>query len=529
MRMRRPPVRRTEMGSPHLRPKEMERKPMFEWTKAIIICIASVSSFVTFAWYRKSLHLQRKSANFEKLDRCDLTSYPIWQIGELQELNLSGCDNINLPPDSKLWSRFKSLRKLDLNNSTLKDLPDEMRFLSSLEILFLSENQFDQIPNVVRSLHNLRVLSLRGNSLQELSASDLPISSIVWLILTNNEISKIHSNIGDAKLLRKLMLSHNKITDIPKEMGKCKNLELIRLATNNINSLPREILTLPKLAWISLSGNPMSKSPKNVEKIIEETEVQMQSKVLGSGASGVVYKAKHNGKDVAVKIFKQKIKGSDGNAADEASINGLINHPLAISAIGVIPGESAYKGMVMDLLSGTHPLGKVPNFGTVTRDEGPSPHSENLTMEQVLSVVWNVASVLDYIHSSIGVSHSDVYLHNVLRDEKFVSRLSDWGASFVYDRENNELSEMFERIEVLAFGRLIQDLFQWHFNIVVPDSTEPTSYLGNIKMGKAKLDKGPLYDLISLILQPDQARRPNFHIIKGMLENIPDFSNLPKQ
>jgi serine/threonine protein kinase len=98
----------------------------------------------------------------------------------------------------------------------------------------------------------------------------------------------------------------------------------------------------------------------------------------------------------------------------------------------------------------------------VTRNEGPSPHSAQLTEEQVYSVLRNVASVLSYIHSDLGLSHGDVYLHNVLRDGQFTARLSDWGASFVYNREDIELAGMFERIEVLAFGHLFQDLVEWH-------------------------------------------------------------------
>ncbi|KAL7527413.1 hypothetical protein ACHAXR_001950, partial [Thalassiosira sp. AJA248-18] len=527
--MRRRPVPRTQMGAPRLRAGDKKRKPAVEWTKAIIIVVALVSGFLAFVWNKRSLHLQRKSADFVKLDKCDIRTYPLWQIEKLKELNLSGCEHINLPADSELWSRFTSLHKLDLNNNSLTDLPEEMGVLSSLDILFLSGNKFESIPPVIGKLKSLRVLSLRDNLLQELSSSHLPVSSLIWLIATNNNIATIDSNIGQLKLLRKLMLSHNEIESVPVELGECKDLELVRLANNKLKSMPKEVLTLPKLAWVSLSGNPMSKLHKNVEKVIEESEIEMQSKTLGKGASGTVYQAKYNGKDVAVKIFKEKSKGSDGNAADEAAINGLIDHPLAVAAIGVIPLEGeddSYKGMVMNLLSGTYPMGTVPSFDTVTRDEGPAPHSESLAHQMVYSTVWNIASVLDYIHSSLGVSHSDVYLHNVLRDGTFVARLSDWGASFVYDRENAESAAMFERVEVLAFGRLVQNLFQWHLNVAVPDSTETATRLGK-SIGKMD-EESSLAELISSILQPDQASRPNFRTIKEKLESMPEFKEFVK-
>ena len=131
-------MKKTQMGSPILRARDdVKRQPMvvwLEWTKAIL-----VSCFLTFAWYRRSLHLQRKASNFDKLDRCNIETYPLWKIQELKELNLSGCGLVNLHNNAELWRRFASLKKLDMSNNTLAELPNEMSALSSLEILFLSE------------------------------------------------------------------------------------------------------------------------------------------------------------------------------------------------------------------------------------------------------------------------------------------------------------------------------------------------------------------------------------------------------
>ncbi|EED96061.1 predicted protein, partial [Thalassiosira pseudonana CCMP1335] len=494
MRQRRAP-KTTQFGPKRPRDETEKAKPALEWTKAIIICLALSSGFVSFVWVRRSRHFLRKSSDYKKIDRCNLASYPLYKIEEVKELSLSGCTGVILPEDTEVWSRFKSLKKLDLNNSSLTELPDEMDVLApSLEILFLSENKFDAIPDVIGKLSHLRVLSLRGNQLSELSSSNLPASSLVWLILTNNQIKRISADIGQLKGLQKLMLSHNEIKTVPSELGDCKMLELVRLANNNINSMPTEILSLPKLAWMSLSGNPMSHSPKSSEKVIKEKDIIIDHKhVLGKGASGVVYRGTYQDKQVAVKIFKEQSKGSDGNAEDEMAINGLINNPLAISAIGVIESKGApgtYGGLVMNLLSGTYSLGKVPSFDTVTRD-------------------------------AVGVSHSDVYLHNILKDDEGVSRLSDWGASYVYDRNNAQMAPMIERIEVLAFGRLIQNLFDWHLNIAIPDSTESVSYLESMR--KSKLEAGSFRDLIAEILQPLQEDRPTFKMIKERLTAMPEF------
>jgi hypothetical protein len=61
---------------------------------------------------------------------------------------------------------------------------------------------------------------------------------------------------------------------------------------------------------------------------------------------------RYKGQDVAVKIFKQQSMGSDGNAEDEAAINALVDHPLAVSALGVFlcDNNEAHEGMVCTLL-----------------------------------------------------------------------------------------------------------------------------------------------------------------------------------
>jgi len=439
-----------------------------------------------------------------------------------EELTLSSTIYNNIPHTPTFWGQFTSLTKLELNKNGLTDLPSCLDVLSSLEILFLSENRFETIPECIGKLPNLRMLSLRGNNMTELSSTNLPTKSLVWLILTNNNISTINSNVGELKLLRKLMLSHNNISTVPKELGLCKDLELVRFANNEISTpLPMEVLSLPKLAWISLGGNPIAPCPQRRDKIIPKTSVSFdEEKILGRGASGTVYLGKHNEKDVAVKIFKAHSTGSDGNAEDEAAINSLVDHQLAVTAHGVFLSEDdKTEGMIMELLPDAEAVGKVPSFSSVTRDAEPSDSAKNMSKDEVLSVVYNVAVVLEHIHSS-NVVNGDVYLHNILQCGESGAKVSDWGASFVYDRDKYPI---FERIEVLAFGRLVQDLFLWHLDTSIPDTTEPVGFCGRYQDTKT-MESGLFKDLMSLILQPNQLGRPSFRDIKDTLSFLPEFN-----
>ena len=446
------------------------------------------------------------------------------------ELNLSSSSTWdNMLHTTELWSQFRRLKKLDLNSNGLTTLPSCLDALPSLEILFLSENNFETIPECIGKMPKLRMLSLRGNRLTELSSTNLPTNTLVWLILTNNQISNIHPNVGELKHVRKLMLSHNRITSIPKEMGDMKDLELVRLANNNINvSLPKEFITLPKLAWVSLAGNPIAHCPQTREKEILKSSVSFdESNILGKGASGTVYLGEHNDRKVAVKIFKQDSCGSDGTAADEAAVNTLVDHPLVVSAHGVFlsdkEGNGTHEGMIMELLPNAQAIGLPPSFSTVTRDAGASDTAKDMSKEQVLSVIWNVATALEHVHSNAKVVNGDVYLHNILLCSGEGAKVSDWGASFVYDG-NDEFADMFERIEVLAFGRLVQSLYLWHLDTAVPDSTEPADFLGQTQ-GKP-LEKGPFHELMSSILQPGQASRPTFSNIIATLSSMPEFEGI---
>lgn len=220
--------------------------------------------------------------------------------------------------------------------------------------------------------------------------------------------------------------------------------------------------------------------------------------------------------------------GSDGTAADEAAINSLMEHPLVVSAHGVFLSEddNSPQGMVMELLEGADALGKPPSFSSVTRDAGPTEIGKDLTREQVLRVVWNVVAALEHVHSTTKVANGDIYLHNVLKCGDRIAKVSDWGASFVYDCIADSPPQLFESIEVLAFGRLVQDLFDWHLNTALPDAIEPADC-----SVKNSLEAGPFFDLMKSILQPIQAERPSFSIIKAILKSIPEFeaaTNVPE-
>ncbi len=368
--------------------------------------------------------------------------------GELKGIKkLTLCENLNEFPQ-KIFELADTLEMLDLSNNKLTSIPDLTR-LKNLKIAFFSYNSFKKLPNAFKGCKNLYMLGLKGNQIEIIDEDILPLS-ISWLILTDNKIKKLPKSIGDLTKLQKFPLAGNKLTSLPSTMQKCKNLELLRLSANNLSHMPDWLFDLPKLSWLAFSGNDCSISPQvDLEKAsMKKLDIKEQ---LGEGASGLIYKAfcPTLEKDVALKLFKGAIT-SDGYAVDEMNTYMSIGkHDNLINVIAKID-EDEKLGLLLDLIPKTYQnLGFPPNFDTCTRDTFAQEYT--ITSESIYEVLKHIQSAAIHLHEK-NLMHGDLYAHNILINDEQHCYLGDFGASSFYDNEN------YEKIEVRAFGCLIDDL-----------------------------------------------------------------------
>jgi len=366
----------------------------------------------------------------------------------VKQLTLS--ENLEIFPD-EIFSLSESLEILDLSHNRLSALPD-LSSLKKLKIAFFSFNQFSEVPAAFKNCQNLYMLGMKGNQLARFDEDILPLS-ISWLILTDNRLTTLPNSIGDLTKLRKFPLAGNQLSTLPDSMANCRELELIRLSANNLEVLPTWLLHLPKLAWLAFSGNPCSISPKSALPEVAYESLEM-SELLGSGASGQIYKAhdKDAAKEVAVKLFKGAVT-SDGYAHDE--MNAYMStgeHPHLISVHARIKGDEKL-GLVLELIPSHYEnLGLAPNFNTCTRDT--FAEGTTFTLEMIYSVARAMLSAAEHLHSR-GLMHGDLYAHNILIDrEDHHIYFGDFGAASFYEKENT----LFEKIEVRAFGCLLEDM-----------------------------------------------------------------------
>ncbi|KAJ3063662.1 hypothetical protein HDU99_004738, partial [Rhizoclosmatium hyalinum] len=131
-------------------------------------------------------------------------------------------------------------------------------------------------------------------------------------------------------------------------------------------------------------------------------------------------------------------------------------HPNLVTSIGSIVGHPEnVKGLVLPLIPPTYKnLGLTPSFDSCTRDV--YPQGMKFGLDQVLRTLEDVASASVHLHER-GISHGDLYAHNILVEQSGSAVFGDFGAAYVYGTQSL-VREKWEKLEVLAFGHLIEDM-----------------------------------------------------------------------
>lgn len=366
---------------------------------------------------------------------------------------------------NEIFELKDTLEILDLSNNHLSSLPNNFSDFKKLKIAFFSDNNFTEFPKVLAQCPSLTMIGFKSNKINYIPENAFPVD-LQWLILTNNYITEIPKSIGKCCKLQKVAFAGNQMKALPIEMANCKKLELLRISANQLSEFPQWLLSLPRLSWLAYGGNPFSKTEqiKDELPLIDWNDLSLKE-ILGQGASGIISKAEWNNtstkKEVAVKVFKGEVT-SDGFPEDE--MNACIaagNHEHLVKLIGKIKNHPEQKmGLVLELIPPTFKnLAGPPSFDTCTRDtfkEGASFSSET-----ILKISKSIADAAMHLHSK-GIMHGDLYAHNTLFDDKANTIFGDFGAATMYDL-NDKNASYFERLDVRAFGCLMEDLLNQNF------------------------------------------------------------------
>lgn len=428
------------------------------------------------------------------------------QLAGSKRLKLA-CSLTQFP--SEILDLADSLEILDLSNNHLRALPDEFERLKHLKIVFFTNNDFEEIPEVLSHCLDLKMVSFKSNQIASVGEYALP-QKLRWLILTDNKIEKLPASLGSMSHLQKLMLAGNRLQSLPQEMAECKNLELIRLSANQLAGLPPWLFTLPRLSWLAYAGNPLCNAEATHKPVLPDIDWDELTlgEILGQGASGVIYQGlwttKLAQKEVAIKIFKGEIT-SDGLPADEmAACLAAGCHDNLVNVLGKLSNEPEDKeGLVFSFIPPDYKnLGQPPDFDTCTRDTYSANASFPLPV--ILRLTIGIASAAAHLHAE-GIMHGDLYAHNILVDETGHSLLGDFGAASFYDKSDVVIGQALERLEVRAFGCLLEDMLD---RCTLEESSEHTWAVESLR--------GLQQDCLNQVL----SQRPRFTEIGERLTSV---------
>jgi len=384
------------------------------------------------------------------------------QLQGITRLDLA-CELQEFPRE--IFALADTLEVLNLSGNALSELPDDLSRLSKLKVLFCSNNRFTRLPEVLASCVQLEMVGFKANSIREVAAAAIS-PGLRWFILTDNQIEALPDSIGSCKRLQKLMLAGNQLAGLPEAMRGCEGLELLRISANRFQALPEWLLQLPRLTWLAFGGNPVSALP---QAPTSATRLKWADLVLGEqlgeGASGVIHKAhwqpspQDAGHPVAVKLFKGAVT-SDGFPAEEmAACLAAGNHAHLIGVLGELTGHPAgTSGLVMPWIDPEfRNLAGPPNLASCTRDVYAD--GQRFSLPLVLDLAKGLAAVGEHLHAR-GILHGDFYAHNVLYRPEGGCLLGDFGAATMYPPQPSGGTNLFEALEVRAFGCLLGELLE---------------------------------------------------------------------
>ncbi|MGF6209596.1 leucine-rich repeat-containing protein kinase family protein [Pseudomonas frederiksbergensis] len=427
------------------------------------------------------------------------------ELAGITRLDLS-CGLTEFPRE--IFDLADSLEVLNLSGNALRSLPDDLHRLTRLRIVFCSDNQFTELPACLGQCAALSMIGFRANRIERVPAAALP-PLLRWLILTDNCISELPSELGERALMQKLMLSGNRLQQLPQSLVQLHRLELLRLSANRFTELPEWLLTLPALTWLAYAGNPLETEADatalDATPSIPWSALHLEQK-LGEGASGVIHRAtweraQQPATEVAVKLYKGEMT-SDGSPLHE--MNACITaglHPNLIRVEGrIVEHPQAQAGLVMQLIDPSYRnLAGLPSLASCSRDVYAD--DTRFTAAVALRIARGIASAAEHLHQQ-GITHGDLYAHNILWNEHGDCLLGDFGGASFHATTDNLETRALQRIEVRAFGVLLEELLE------------------RIDSGLGDDDRQVLEDLQRRCCQANVLARPGFGEVVGVLQGI---------
>ncbi|KAL0007388.1 hypothetical protein SO802_008890 [Lithocarpus litseifolius] len=277
---------------------------------------------------------------------------------------------------------------------------------------------------------------------------------------------------------------------------------------------------------------------------------------LGEGGFATVFKGKlRSGHLVAIKMLdKSKANGQD--FISEVATIGRIHHTNVVQLIGFCV-EGPKRALIYEFM----PNGSLDKY--IFSQEGIIP----LSIEKIYEISLGVGRGIEYLHQGcdMQILHFDIKPHNILLDENFTPKVSDFGLAKLYPPDDSIVyltaargtlgymaPELFYKniggvsykADVYSFGMLLLEMAsrRKNFNAFVDHSSQiyfPTWVYDQVCKGndivmedategeKEKIKKMIIVALWCIQMKPSD--RPSMNKIVEMLEGEDECSQVPSK
>ncbi|KAH0714326.1 hypothetical protein KY284_007231 [Solanum tuberosum] len=278
---------------------------------------------------------------------------------------------------------------------------------------------------------------------------------------------------------------------------------------------------------------------------------------LGEGGYGTVYKGKlQSGRDAAVKMLsKPKAGGQD--FMNEVATIGRIHHVNVVGLVGYCV-EGTKRALVYDFM----PNGSLDKYISTSQEVSPL-----LSWQRKYDIILGVARGIGYLHRGcdVRILHFDIKPHNILLDENFIPKISDFGLAKLYPTDKSIVTltaargtigyvapELISRsigaisykADVYSFGMLLMEMLDLKRNEVANEENSSQYFPYNIydKFNKGKEivvdeeandDEKKIARKLSLValwcIQTNPIQRPSMSKVVEMLEGEVEVLEVPPQ
>jgi hypothetical protein len=223
-----------------------------------------------------------------------------------QRKAIEDLQKLKLHFDVEYKTREGKVVELFIWQNWIKELPESIAFLTSLETLILGMNHLTTLPNSFTGFTSLKEIYLDGNNFTIFPPQLLELPSLETINLNGNNLTSIPESIHLIKNLRSFNLSHNhSLKKLPRSIVQLNYLETLDLTQCYDITVPEELSNKEGLSILGLDDL----------EVTETGNINIQLLIRDYGTPAVVYyedeelrKKMINPQDIVIKDTQIKIK-----------------------------------------------------------------------------------------------------------------------------------------------------------------------------------------------------------------------------